>query len=260
VPFLFEPIGFVHSPFVERADAPRQAVADGGLGAEGRIELLAGHGYEDALEGLEGFGHVWVLFVFHRNVDQDRGWSPKVLPPRAERKVGLFATRSPHRPNPIGMSAVAIDRVEGLSVHVRNLDILDGTPVLDLKPYVPIPDAYPGSPVGWLAERDPRAPWEVVFSSRAEEQAAWLASHGVALRAAVAKALALGPQPHAYRRIRRRGDAFELAWKEWRVAFAVEGERRIAVHGVASGFRPKERETRPELELHRAFAARFAAG
>ena len=90
--------------------------------------LRAGRGFEDALAGLDAWDYAWVLFVFHRNVEQGRGWKPKVQPPRADAKVGVFATRSPHRPNPIGMSAVRIERVEGLVVHVRDLDLLDGTP------------------------------------------------------------------------------------------------------------------------------------
>ena len=94
------PIGFVRSPFVEKVEAPRQAVAS--EGARGRIEILPAH--EHALEDLEGFERIWVIFWFH---EVPAGPSPsKVLPPRSDRKRGVFATRSPHRPNPIGMSAI----------------------------------------------------------------------------------------------------------------------------------------------------------
>ncbi|HEY8090540.1 MAG TPA: tRNA (N6-threonylcarbamoyladenosine(37)-N6)-methyltransferase TrmO [Polyangiaceae bacterium] len=258
MPYAFEPIGFVRSPFAERADAPRQAVADGGKGVVGRIELLPGRGLEDALDGLGAFSHVWVLFVFHRNVEQARGWSPKVLPPRAARKVGVFASRSPHRPNPIGMSAVKLERVEGLVVHVSNLDLLDGTPVLDLKPYVPYADAYPEAQSGWLEARDPRPAWQVTFSDEAEAQLGWLVSRGVDLRRGIEIALSLGPQPHAYRRIRPHAGGMRLAMKEWRIDFTPADEGSILVRGLASGYRPGERETRAELGLHRDFAARFS--
>ena len=117
--------------------------------------------------------------------------------------MGVFATRSPHRPNPIGMSVARIVRVEGLIVHVRDLDVLDGTPVLDLKPYVAYADAHPDAKAGWLEVNDPRDAWEVTFSPEAIEQLAWLRERGVDLRAPIASALALGPQPHAYRRIRK---------------------------------------------------------
>jgi tRNA-Thr(GGU) m(6)t(6)A37 methyltransferase TsaA len=255
--YVFEPIGVVRSPLVERAQAPRQpGVADEASRADGRIELYEGRGFEDAVSGLDAWEYAWVLFVFHRNVEQSRGWKPKVQPPRAEEKVGVFATRSPHRPNPIGMSAVRIERVEGLVVHVRGIDLLDGTPVLDLKPYVPYADARPDARSGWLQPGDPRPAWEVTFADAATEQLAWLRGRGVDLRGGIEAALALGPQPHAYRRIRAHAGGMRLALKEWRVDFAVE-ERRIVVRALASGYRPKELATRAGLETHRAFAARF---
>jgi tRNA-Thr(GGU) m(6)t(6)A37 methyltransferase TsaA len=254
VQYLFEPIGVVRSPFTERAEAPRQTAA--ARDVPGRIELFAGRGFEDALVGLDGWEYAWVVFVFHRNVEEGRGWKPKVQPPRAEAKVGVFATRSPHRPNPIGMSVVRIERVEGLLVHVRDLDVLDGTPVLDLKPYVPYADAYPEARSGWLEVRDPRSAWEVTFSPEATAELAWLLERGVDLRGGISSVLALGPQPHAYRRIRKHGDGMRLAMKEWRVDFQVE-EQRILVRGLRSGYRAKELATDPALALHREYEGRF---
>jgi tRNA-Thr(GGU) m(6)t(6)A37 methyltransferase TsaA len=130
--YSFAPIGIVRSPFRERVDAPRQSTARDARGVAGTIELFAGHDFEHALSDVDRFDHLWVLFVFHRNVEQGRGWKPKVLPPRSVKRRGLFATRSPHRPNPIGLSVVRLLRVDGLVLHVEDLDILDGTPVLDL--------------------------------------------------------------------------------------------------------------------------------
>jgi tRNA-Thr(GGU) m(6)t(6)A37 methyltransferase TsaA len=259
VQYVFEPIGVVRSPFTERVQAPRQPTANHARGVAGRIELFAGRGFEDALSGLEAWEHAWVLFVFHRNVEEGRGWKPKVQPPRADAKVGLFATRSPHRPNPIGLSAVKIERVEGLVVHVSNLDLLDGTPVLDLKPYVAYADAYPGARAGWLEERDPRVAWEVTFSGEAQARLAWLSARGVELQSAIESVLALGPQPHAYRRIREHAGGLRLALKEWRVDFAVLGSttRTIVVRGLATGYRPKQLATGAAPELHREFAATF---
>lgn len=250
--YPFEPIGFARSPFGERAEAPRQAPA----GAPGRIELLAGRGFEDALEGLDAWDYVWVLFVFHENVQQGRGWRPKVQPPRSEKKYGVFATRSPHRPNPIGLSCVRIERIEGLVVHVRELDLLDGTPVLDLKPYVPYADARPDANSGWLEPRDPAGEWQVTFADAALAQLAWLETHGVALRSRIEAALALGPQPHAYRRIRRHGAGCRLALKEWRVDFTVEG-RTITVRALATGYRPRQLASDAAPPVHREFVVAF---
>jgi tRNA-Thr(GGU) m(6)t(6)A37 methyltransferase TsaA len=252
VTYRFDPIGVVRSPFRERAQAPRQATVAREVGA--RIELYPGHGYEDALDGLQAWEYAWVVFVFHLNVEQKRAWRPKVLPPRSETKRGVFATRSPHRPNPIGLSAVKIERVDGLVVHLRGVDLLDGTPVLDLKPYVAYADALPDARAGWLETPDPRPAWEVAFTAGSEAELSWLRARGVDLRASIVAALALGPQPHAYRRIRRRGAGMRLALKEWRVDFTVEA-RRIVVGSIHSGYRAKELATDPALELHRAFAA-----
>jgi tRNA-Thr(GGU) m(6)t(6)A37 methyltransferase TsaA len=253
--YTFSSIGVVRTPFTERAEAPRQGIVAEGV--EGRIELEPGRGFEDALEGLQAWDYAWVLFVFHKNVEQGRGWKPKVQPPRAEEKVGVFATRSPHRPNPIGMTAVRIVSVEGLVVHVRDVDLLDGTPVLDLKPYVPYADAHPDARSGWLEARDPRPAWTVGFSEEARAQLAWLAARAVELRAGIEASLALGPQPHAYRRIREVGDGLCLAMKEWRVDFAVAG-REITVRRIRSGYRPKQLVSDPGLRLHRDYVAAFS--
>ena len=263
-PITFVPIGLVHSPFREKVDAPRQAIA--AKGVLGSIELDPGNDFEHALEDLEGWDRIWVIFVFDRN----EGWKPKVLPPRSEKKHGVFATRSPHRPNPIGISVVELVRVEGLTVHIRDVDMLDGTPVLDIKPYVPYADAFPDSKTGWLGEtRDPSPAYDVIWSPRAEEEATWLAAHAIDLRTRVTKTLSLGPQPNAYRRIRpdRRG-GMQLAIKDWRVRFEVgaitsQGStpQAITILAIHSGYRESQLfggDVSETLDLHRAFVARFA--
>ena len=257
VPYVFAPIGVVRSPLRERAAAPRQASV--GRGIEATIELEPGLGYEHALDGFGDWQYAWVIFVFHENVAEGRGFRPKVLPPRSRTKRGLFATRSPHRPNPIGLSAVEIVAVRGLSVEVRNVDLLDGTPVLDLKPYVAYADAFPDARAGWLEAPDPLPPWEVVFAPCAEAQLAWLDARGVALRPPIASALALGPEPNAYRRIRRRPDGLRLALKDWRVDFTAEG-RRVVVQGLATGYKARQLELDARLVVHRDFARAWPAG
>ncbi len=246
----------MHSPFASKIEAPRQAVSSDG--ALARIEILAEH--EHALEDLGSFDRIWVIFWFDR---VPIGPSPsKVLPPRSDRKRGVFATRSPHRPNPIGMSAVRLDRVDGRVVHIRDVDLVDGTPVLDLKPYVPYADAFPEANAGWLDARpDPQPPWNVTFTDVAEAQLAWLRSGGVDfdLRARILEALSLGPQPHPYRRIKKADDgAMVLAVKEWRARFLV-ADRTMTVQSIASGYRAREivSSSDPKLAVHRAFVARF---
>jgi tRNA-Thr(GGU) m(6)t(6)A37 methyltransferase TsaA len=259
VPYVFEPIGVARSPFVERSDAPRQAAF--ATDAAGRIELEAGRGFEHALEGLEAFEWLWILFVFHRNVEEARGWKPKVLPPRSATKMGVFATRSPHRPNPIGMTSARVDRIVGLAVHVRGLDLLDGTPVLDLKPYVAYADAHLDARAGWLEAPDPLEAWRVEFDASAATQLRWLREHGVDLEPALVRALALGPQPNPYRRIRhspRDPSRMTLALKEWRADFVVAREdRALRVVALRSGYRAKQIAKDEAPAVHRDFVATF---
>lgn len=242
----FEPIGIVHSPLKDKADAPRQPRAAEGV--QGHIELFRGHNYEDAVCDLEQWGALWILFVFDRAV----GWRPKVRPPRSDGKRGVFGTRAPHRPNPIGMSAVRLERVEGLKVFVRDIDILDQTPVLDIKPYVPWADALPEAESGWLERpADPGPRFSVSFEPEAEAAFAFLADGGTDLQRRVEDHLSIGPRPHAYRRIRADGDGFVLAVKSWRVRFLIEGQH-VRVLAVRCG--EKRKKLTP---LQQAFVERF---
>jgi len=259
-----EPIGYVRTALDAKVEAARQPRASGG--AAGRIELVPGKNYEHALLDLDGWEYIWVLFWFDRNPS----WRPKVLPPRSRSgRKGVFATRSPHRPNPIGLSAVRLERVDGLTLHVRDIDMLDGTPVLDIKPYVAYTDAIGDARSGWLDDTgragrarvsaDPVDAFDVEWAPTAAEQAAWIeARTSLAIRERVTATLSLGPEPHPYRRIRRAGDGFTLAVKDWRVRFSVDG-RRVRVHEIVSGYRDSPlaaaRASAADLSAHREFRA-----
>ncbi len=263
------PIGVIRTPFQERSTAPRQGTA----GTAGSLVLFPRSGFEHAISDLDSWTCLWVLYWFHKN----EGWRPRVLPPRSETRRGVFATRSPHRPNPIGLSAVRLVRVEGLTLHVLGVDMLDGSPLLDIKPYVPYADILPDAGHGWLDEderasaagaasagpvgpvADPRERFAVYWEPLAERQAAWLASrHGIDLVGPVDAILSAGPTPHPYRRIRREvgGQGFRLAFKEWRIRFTVEA-RRVRVVSVHTGYRPGQLvdESNRELAPHRELEA-----
>ena len=137
-----QPIGVVHSTFKEPKGTPIQPKRVGG--AEGTIELLPQ--YEKGLCDLAGFSHIMLLYYFHLS----RGYDLQVKPYLDDTLRGLFATRAPRRPNPIGVSVVRLDRIEGGTLYISNLDILDGTPLLDIKPYVPHFDCEENIRVGWL--------------------------------------------------------------------------------------------------------------
>ena len=155
VPFpeqvVMRPVAVVRSPFKQRHGTPRQPGLAGpkerGV-AEGRVELLEGVASE-VLRDLDGFDRVWLICWLHLN---GPGGRPMVKPPRGGPKRGLFATRAPHRPNPVALSCVELVRVEGRALVVRGLDLLDGTPVLDIKPYVAAFDAFPEASAGWLED------------------------------------------------------------------------------------------------------------
>jgi tRNA (adenine37-N6)-methyltransferase len=252
------PIGRIRTSFANRVDAPRQPAA--ATGASGVIELFAGRNLEHALEDLADWERIWVIFWFDRNA----GWRPKVLPPRsADGRKGVLSTRSPHRPNPLGLSVLRLTRVEGLLLHVLDVDLLDGTPILDIKPYVPYTDAFPESGSGWLGTgaADPGRSFIVNFSDEADSQLAWIAGHSqLPLRDRIVNTLMLGPQPHPYRRIRRtRNGSLTLAVQDWRVDFSVE-ELQVRVLRIRSGYNAAQLASAagepddPRL-LHQAFVA-----
>lgn len=138
------PIGTIHSPFKEPAGTPIQSSVAEGI--EGTVEVFPA--YADGLLDLDGFERIWLLYRF------DRAPSPRlrVVPFRDEVERGLFATRAPCRPNPIGLSCVRLLGIQRNVLTVGGVDILDGTPLLDIKPYIPEFDAFPQSRPGWLAD------------------------------------------------------------------------------------------------------------
>ena len=151
----FTPIAVIRSDFKEKFGIPRQ----GGL-ADTEAEILFEPEYraEEALRGLEAYSHIWLLWFFSESVFEQGKWSPTVRPPRlgGNTRMGVFATRSPFRPNPAGLSCVRLKRIdmktpEGPVLHVSGADLLDGTPVFDIKPYLPYVDSIPDA-LGGFAE------------------------------------------------------------------------------------------------------------
>jgi tRNA-Thr(GGU) m(6)t(6)A37 methyltransferase TsaA len=145
----YKPIGIIHSPFKDPKGMPIQPV--GARGVSGTIELQSE--YEDGLKDLDGFSHIILIYHFHLS----EGYSMQVKPFLDDTPHGIFAVRAPKRPNPIGISVVRLERVEGTRLYISNVDIVDGTPLLDIKPYVPDFDAAEGVRTGWLSSRANRA-------------------------------------------------------------------------------------------------------
>ncbi len=152
--FSMQVIARVRSDFPTKFGVPRQSGLVDAL--EATVVFEPPYRNPDALRGLEGFSHLWLLWVFDRAVRQ--GWSPTVRPPRlgGNTRMGVFATRSPFRPNPIALSAVALSGIEqtvehGPVLHIRGADLMDGTPILDIKPYIPYADSHPEALGGFAA-------------------------------------------------------------------------------------------------------------
>ncbi len=248
--FQFEPVAWVHSPHKQKADAPRQgrAAAD----VRGIIRFEEGMGFEDALRDIESFDHLWLLGVF----DRTDGWRPTVLPPRSGIKRGVFATRAPRRPNPIALTAVRLVERRGLDLEVAELDLLDGTPILDVKPYLAWADAIPDASSGWLSRPDdPGLRYEVFFSDHAVAQCAFLDTLGASVRARIEDHLSLGPRPHAYRRIRKEGDVFVLSVRRWRVVFDVQ-DQLVRVAHLRSSYKTRELRRSPD-PTHKLFVEAY---
>jgi len=138
-----KPIGVIRSPFFDLRDMPIQPA--GARGKRGAVEVF--EAYQDGLAGLEGFSHIILIYRFHRS----RGYSLKVVPFMDSVPRGVFATRAPRRPNALGLSVVRLAGMVDGVLQVENVDILDGTPLLDIKPYVPDFDAAENASTGWLA-------------------------------------------------------------------------------------------------------------
>ncbi|MFZ9595527.1 MAG: tRNA (N6-threonylcarbamoyladenosine(37)-N6)-methyltransferase TrmO [Bdellovibrionia bacterium] len=166
----FEAIGTLSTCFKEKFGIPRQPGLV--LSSTGVLKLKDHPFFKASVRGLEGFSHLWVIFVFHRH--DAKNWKPQIRPPRlgGAKKVGVLASRSPHRPNPIGLSAVKLERIDweapgGVELHLSGVDFLDGTPVLDIKPYLPYADSIGDAQSGWAQEPIEKVPVE--FSDRARD-------------------------------------------------------------------------------------------
>jgi tRNA-Thr(GGU) m(6)t(6)A37 methyltransferase TsaA len=265
-----QPIGIFRSD----KKYPYEAASQGSLDQSdevGLIELAAGQNFEQALKGLSEMSHVWVLFWFHHN----ENWKPQVKVPRgSDEKQGVFATRSPYRPNPIGLSLVEIVQIEERKIWVKGFDLLDGTPILDLKPYHPEADTAASPRLGWMENLEAD---EFIVQTTAEfdEQANFLFEGGVKQIVSFAKQqLRFDPFNSEKKRVKmdaKEGEARlggVLSYRTWRIEFKVEngtqvpGTRStIRLTKIRSGYSEDElRATEDrwaDKQLHREFVAVF---
>jgi tRNA-Thr(GGU) m(6)t(6)A37 methyltransferase TsaA len=209
------PIGQIDSCFKTKFGVPRQP----GLAtqAQGIIRFNNTADMRTALQGLDQFSHVWLVFVFHAT--GAKKWKPSVRPPRmgGAKKIGVLASRSPHRPNPIGLSAVKLlsldlDAKDGPTATVQGVDLIQGTPILDIKPYLPYADSFPDAKAGWAADPIERHP--VRWSERADADVAALEAVHPGFKGLAEELLSLDPRP-AYQQRRAPVANAESEGKEY---------------------------------------------
>lgn len=223
--FDFQPVGIIRSCFPEKFGIPRQP----GLVKEATatLELLPPFARTEALEGLEDFSHLWLIFVFHASLTET--WKPTVRPPRlgGNKRVGVFASRSMFRPNPIGLSVVELDRVDTTAeqprLFLKGVDLLDGTPVLDIKPYLPYVDAIPNAHGGY-AQGSPEPSLQVSLSTHAATQCASYENTFPNLVSLIIHVLELDPRP-AYYDEDHSAKEFGMRLLDFDIKWRVDGEQ-----------------------------------
>lgn len=278
-----EPIGWFSCPERYTYDSPRQGI----LGPDQRrgvIWLKDDSRLRAALRDLAGFDRIWLIYWFHQNKD----WRPQVRPPRPlideegrPRPVGLFATRSPYRPNPLGLCCVRLMDISPDSgkLLVADYDLINGTPILDIKPYIPYADSFPDAATGWLEDSRARAVWTVRFSELVRRQLDWLAAQPTGLSTLeffCRKELEFDPEnqlagPRRVSPPAGEGEDWVLAYRTWRVYYRLYqnsgGEETAGVAQVVfikSGYTEADLaagapDPYQDKELHRAFISNFAS-
>ncbi|MCU7798860.1 MAG: tRNA (N6-threonylcarbamoyladenosine(37)-N6)-methyltransferase TrmO [gamma proteobacterium symbiont of Lucinoma myriamae] len=216
--YTFDTIGIVHSCYKDKFAIPRQARLVSASTAY--IELLPPYNDIEIIRGLEDFSHLWLSFIFHKHVD--KGWNTTVKPPRLDGKqrFGVFATRASFRPNPIGLSLVEMDSIEQkngrLFIHIKGADLMDQTPIIDIKPYVPYSDSIPDAK-GGFTDHIKEQKLHISFSSEAENDCQKAEKKYPKIKEFISQLLALDHRAYYYKKIDKIYSTkvydFDLKWK-----------------------------------------------
>tara|TARA_R110001583_G_C5666121_1_gene410183 strand:- start:6460 stop:7158 length:699 start_codon:yes stop_codon:yes gene_type:complete len=218
--FSITPIAIIHSPYKEKFAVPRQP----GLvpSAHALLEILPPYNDINAFSGLEEFSHLWLMFVFHKNI-QNTKFQPTVRPPRlgGNKRLGVFATRSPNRPNPIGLSLVefhgVLQKDKKIFLQLSNIDLVDGTPIVDIKPYIPYADSKPDAMAGF-AQQTPEAEMVVNFS----QQATLMTDKDDKQKELIIEVLKQDPRP-AYKKMKPDNKVYAMHLGDFNISWQVSG-------------------------------------
>ena len=224
---IFKQIGFLSSELKQRYQTPHQGVL--AKNSTAVIHLNPKENFEQSVKDLDGFERIWIIYLFHLN----KNWKPLVSPPRyLNRKIGVFATRAPYRPNQIGLSCVKLDKVEGLKIFISESDILDGTPILDIKPYLPYSDSFPSVKTGWV-KSDLTEIFSIVFNAKSKKFAEELKSDkNINLFDYARIQLEFNPTDLSRKRIsmanpkRYDKEIYVLSYQDWQIHYLVDNEKK----------------------------------
>ena len=248
----YTPIGFFHCANHQPYGAPRQGVL--AKESEGIIKLQKPI-TRDCISDLEGFDRIWLVYSFHQN----QAWKPKVQPPRgSSSKRSVLATRSPYRPNSLGMSCVKLERIDGLKIYVSEHDLLDQSPILDIKPYITYADSFPEASLGWI---DDQKKYEVSYREEALEKVKWLDEKmPLDLFDVIRSQLEFEPTCRKAKRVKKTEEGYLYSLQVWRLPFELNGNS-LTIKDIYSGY-SKEELNDPvdpynDKELHKEFRRLF---
>jgi tRNA (adenine37-N6)-methyltransferase len=250
--YQFEPIGVCRSQVHSKAGLPLQGILNSQIQV---LKIFPQYQPQLSLRCLEGFSRIWIIYIFDRNDN----WKPLTLPPRAQSRKGVFATRSPYRPNPIGICPAEVVEVHPWGLTIKQSDLLDNTPVLDIKPYIPQYDCFPEESTGWLSELPAVIP--VVFEPLALQQVNWLLAKGCALAQVVENQLCFHPTDSKRKRIYATpSNHWIFAYRTWRFEYIYQNNI-VSILALFSGYSPLELQEQEDKwqdkDLHRSFINQF---
>lgn len=256
----FKPIGYFSCPLDNPYEVPRQGVLNQSQ-SHGAIRLTHLDNIPQSIKDLEGFERIWVVYKFHQNSN----WKPLVLPPRGPKiKRGVLSTRSPYRPNPIGISCVKLEKIKGNTIYVSEFDLLNGTPIYDIKPYLPYSDSFPSARAGWVDSLQSSV-FQIEYRKQSHLMFDWLLKKGVpGLADFISSQLSSEPTDEKRKRIKAlASDSYFIAYRTWRVLFTIDFETsKVYIEGIKSGYSESDLQDPSDpygdKSIHRHFNKEFS--
>lgn len=248
VELVLKPIGYITSKQIEPYQASRQPDEI----SEPATLMLRGDNFLQAVTDLDGCSHVWLIFGFHHNTN----WKPLVQTPRSDRKIGVFATRAPYRPNPLGLSCVSLISIQGLEIKLGPNDLLDGTPIYDIKPYIAEIDSLPDTTVLWLNDST-HPKMKINFSPSAEAELDFLEINDLSqIRSFIKRQLEFDPTNSNKKRVEKNNHFWTLSYRTWRIDFILT-DSTIGILAIRSGYTTAELMDPTDTYLDKAIHHKF---